>query len=81
MPPWIPDISNSSGYRYRALAEAIQDEILSEKLKPGTNLLAHREMSWRLGVTIGTVAKAYNLHLCIKNLTAWDIYYQLYLIR
>ena len=61
MPHWIPDISNYSGYRYRALAEAIRDAILSEELKPNTKLLAHREMSWRIGVTIGTVAKAYKL--------------------
>lgn len=58
---WTPDISSYPGYRYRALAEAIRDAILSEELKPGTKLLAHREMSWRLGVTIGTVAKAYKL--------------------
>lgn len=61
MNSWIPDLSNCSGYRYRALAEAIRDKILSKELKPGTKLLAHREMSWRLGITIGTVAKAYKL--------------------
>ncbi len=61
MDPWTPDLSTYSGYRYRALAEAIRDAILSEELKPGAKLLAHREMAWRLGVTIGTVAKAYKV--------------------
>ncbi len=61
MTHFIPDISTYSGYRYRALAEAIRDAILNEELKPDTKLLAHREMSWQLGVTIGTVAKAYKL--------------------
>lgn len=67
MTPWIPDISNKSGYRYHALAEAIRDAILSQELKPNTKLLPHREMSWRLGVTVGTVAKAYKL------LSDWEL--------
>ncbi len=49
---WIPDISNYSGYRYRAL---------SEELKSSTKLFAHREMTWWVRVIIGTVAKAYKL--------------------
>ncbi len=58
---WISDISNYSGYRYRALTETIRDAILSEELKPSTKLFAHREMTWWVRVIIGTVAKAYKL--------------------
>ena len=61
MEHWIPDLSNYSGYRYQALAEAIRDAILRGELKPNTKLLAHREMSWRVEMTVGTVAKAYKL--------------------
>ncbi|MDO6565063.1 PLP-dependent aminotransferase family protein [Amphritea sp. 1_MG-2023] len=69
MTRWTPDISSYEGHRYRALAEAIRDAILSGELKPETKLLAHREMSWRVGVTVGTVAKSYKL------LSDWGLVY------
>ncbi|WP_298189668.1 PLP-dependent aminotransferase family protein [uncultured Pseudomonas sp.] len=69
MTHWTPDISGYSGHRYRAVAEAIRDAILSGELRPDSKLLAHREMAWRLGVTIGTVAKAYQL------LAEWGLVY------
>lgn len=69
MTRWIPSLSGYSGHRYRALAEAIRDAILSGELPPDTKLMAHREMSWRLGVTAGTVSKAYKL------LADWGLVY------
>ncbi|WP_415926871.1 GntR family transcriptional regulator [Mesorhizobium salmacidum] len=50
-----------SGYRYRALAEAIRAAVRSGELAPGERLLSHRHMAWKAGVTIATVARAYQI--------------------
>ncbi|MBT3534069.1 MAG: PLP-dependent aminotransferase family protein [Rhodospirillaceae bacterium] len=54
-----PDISSRSGPKYRAIAQAIGDDIAAGRLAPGTRLPAHRDLAWRLGVTVGTVSRAY----------------------
>jgi DNA-binding transcriptional MocR family regulator len=61
VPSWVPALSSGSGHRYRALAEAIRDAIQAGDLKPGDKLPPHREMAWKLGVTVTTVARAYNI--------------------
>lgn len=58
---WIPDLSASSQHRYRALAEAIRDAVKSGELNAGDKLLPHREMAWKLGMTVATVARAYSI--------------------
>ena len=55
-----PDISGRSGPKYRAIAQAIGDDIAAGHLPPGTRLPTHRDLAWRLGVTVGTVSRAYN---------------------
>ena len=54
-----PDISGRTGPKYRAIAEAIGEDIASGRLTPGTRLPPHRDLAWRLGVTVGTVSRAY----------------------
>ncbi|RWL90241.1 MAG: PLP-dependent aminotransferase family protein [Mesorhizobium sp.] len=61
MKDWVPDLSKASGYRYRALAEAIRAAVQSGELEPGERLLSHRHMAWKAGVTIATVARAYQI--------------------
>jgi DNA-binding transcriptional MocR family regulator len=58
---WTPDISARGGPKYRALAEAIADAIATGELPAGTRLPTHRDLAWKLGVTVGTVTRAYAL--------------------
>ena len=56
---WIPDIVERPGPKYRAIAAAIADDIAEGRLAPGAKLPPQRDLSWRLGVTVGTVSRAY----------------------
>jgi DNA-binding transcriptional MocR family regulator len=59
MTSWSPDLDNRAGPRYRAIADAIAEDIAAGRLSPGTRMPTHRDLAWRLGVTIGTVTRAY----------------------
>ena len=59
MTNWLPDIGLTEGPRYLAIAAAIEKAIEDGILLPGSRLPTHRELAWRLGVTIGTVTRAY----------------------
>jgi len=56
---WTPDLNGRSGPRYRAIAEAFAEDVASGQLAPGARVPAHRELADRLGVTAGTVSRAY----------------------
>jgi DNA-binding transcriptional MocR family regulator len=56
---WVPDLSGVPGPRYKAIAEALAADLRSGRLKPGERLPTHRELAYRLGVTVGTVTRAY----------------------
>lgn len=58
---WKPDLPVASRSKYRALAEAIREGIVSGQLPEGTKLPPVRELAYRVGVTPGTVARAYSL--------------------
>ena len=45
--------------RYLAIAEALSDDVASERLVPGAQLPTHRDLADQLGVTVGTVSRAY----------------------
>jgi DNA-binding transcriptional MocR family regulator len=47
------------GPRYMAIADAIAADLASGVLKVGDRLPPQRELAWRLGVTLGTVTRAY----------------------
>jgi len=58
--PWRPDPSVVQGRpRYRAIAEALATDIAEGRLVPGTRLPTHRDLAEALGVTVGTVTRAY----------------------
>lgn len=46
--------------KYRGLADGLEQAVLSGGLVPGTRLPPVRDLAWRLGVTPGTVARAYS---------------------
>ena len=57
---WIPAAhSESSAPRYRAIAAALAADIASGELPAGAQLPTQRALADRLGVTVGTVSRAY----------------------
>ena len=56
---WTPDLTRHGGPRYRAIASALQDDVVQGRLQAGTRLPTHRDLAYRLGVTVGTVTRAY----------------------
>jgi len=56
---WNPDLARRSGPRYLAIAEAIAADIRAGRLRSGERLPTHRDLAYRLGVTVGTVTRAY----------------------
>ena len=56
---WTPDLSDRPGPRYRAIADALADDVASGRLPAGTRLPTHRDLAYRLGVTVGTITRAY----------------------
>jgi DNA-binding transcriptional MocR family regulator len=59
MTSWIPAISARPGPRYLAIADTLAADIAAGRLKPGDRLPTHRDLAWRLHVTVGTVTRAY----------------------
>ena len=57
---WTPDLSRYEGPRYTAIVEAIAEDIELGRLKPGDQMPTHRDLAGQLGVTTGTVTRAYN---------------------
>ena len=53
--------AEAAGPKYRALAAALRAGIGSGQLPPATRLPPVRDLGWRLGMTPGTVARAYTL--------------------
>jgi len=58
-PSWLPDLTNGAGPRYRAIADALATDIASGRLLPGQRLPPQRALADALGVTVGTVTRAY----------------------
>lgn len=58
---WTPTLDGRTGTRYEAIADAIAEAIRTGELAPGDRLPPQRDLAWRLGVTTGTVGRAYAL--------------------
>jgi DNA-binding transcriptional MocR family regulator len=56
---WVPNLDGRSGPRYVAIAEQLARDLETGRLKPGDRLPTHRELAWKLGMTVGTVTRAY----------------------
>lgn len=59
MTMWVPDLNSIEGPRYLAIAEALAADVRAGRLAPGTQLPTHRDLAHRLGLTVGTVSRAY----------------------
>src|SRR4051812_19311085 len=61
MTSWLPDLSQGSGPIYVRLAERIEESIADGSLPAGAKLPPQRDLAYDIGVTIGTVGRAYAL--------------------
>ncbi|MCB1313734.1 MAG: PLP-dependent aminotransferase family protein [Sedimentitalea sp.] len=59
MKTWLPDKGALKRPRYRSLMAAIESAIEDGNLRPGDRLPTHRELSYRLGLSVQTVSRAY----------------------
>lgn len=58
---WLPDLSQFAGPKYLALFSALRAAVRGGELAQGARLPTVRDLAWRLGMTPGTVARAYQL--------------------
>lgn len=57
---WTPDLSRYDGPRYVAIVEAIAEDIELGRLKAGDQMPTHRDLANHVGVTTGTITRAYS---------------------
>ena len=58
---WQPDMSQFPGPKYLGLSRALRDAVRNGELLPNSRLPTVRDLAWRLHLTPGTVARAYQL--------------------
>ncbi|MES2026643.1 MAG: PLP-dependent aminotransferase family protein [Pseudomonadota bacterium] len=56
---WMPDLTGRTGPMYEQIATALREDILEGRLKAGDQLPPQRDLSVALGVTVGTVSRAF----------------------
>jgi DNA-binding transcriptional MocR family regulator len=56
---WIPNLDGRGGPKYRAIADAIDEQVQQGTLRAGTRLPPHRDLADHLGVTVTTITRAY----------------------
>ncbi|CTQ67925.1 aminotransferase-like domain-containing protein [Roseibium alexandrii] len=59
MTNWLPQIPDGQGPIYLRLADQISADIASGALTAGTKLPPQRDLAYDLGVTVGTIGRAY----------------------
>jgi DNA-binding transcriptional MocR family regulator len=56
---WLPELDGRKRPVYRAIADAIDEDVQKGTLRAGTRLPPHRDLADRLGVTVTTITRAY----------------------
>lgn len=56
---WLPSLSNAEGPLYLAFVRALERDVENGVLKPGTRLLPQRDMANLLGLSVGTISRAF----------------------
>ncbi|MBM9593191.1 aminotransferase-like domain-containing protein [Roseitranquillus sediminis] len=56
---WYPKLPFGEGPRYLQIVDALRSDIATGTVAAGEQLPTHREMASRLGLSVGTVSKAY----------------------
>ncbi|WP_341366116.1 PLP-dependent aminotransferase family protein [Yoonia sp. BS5-3] len=67
---WEEELRRAGRSKYKALARAIREGIVSGQLQPGHRLPAVRDLAFEVAMTPGTVARAYKLLIDEGRLTA-----------
>ena len=65
---YTPNLEGRAGPKYRMIADVVAEDIRRGVLPPGTKLPTHRDLAYRVGVTVGTVTRAYQ-ELQRRNIT------------
>lgn len=60
MTDWVPTLAPIEGPRYLAFVRSLEADIATGHIKPGMRLLPQRDMAQRLGLSVGTISKAYS---------------------
>jgi DNA-binding transcriptional MocR family regulator len=60
MTDWVPTLAPILGPRYLAFVRSLEADIATGRIKPGMRLLPQRDMAQRLGLSVGTISKAYS---------------------
>ena len=68
---WTPTLIQGKPI-YLAIADAMADAIKFGTLRPGEKLPPHRDLAWRLKVTVGTITRAYK-EAEIRGLLAGEV--------
>ncbi|MDO9417118.1 aminotransferase-like domain-containing protein [Pararhizobium sp.] len=61
MTNWMPTLTSGSGPLYSRIADQIEGAIVEGELPAGAKLPPQRNLAYDLGVTIGTIGRAYSL--------------------
>jgi len=59
MTMWLPNLAGRSGPKHRAISEAIGEAVVDGSLEPEAKLPPQRELAYALGLSLGTVTRAY----------------------
>jgi len=58
---WQPELVQGQGPKYKAVVETIRRGVAQGALETGAKLPPVRDLAWKLGITPGTVARAYTI--------------------
>lgn len=58
---WVPRHLKDIGPRYMAIVGALADDIDQGEVEPGDRLMPQRDLAHRLGLSVGTVVRAYRV--------------------
>ncbi len=59
MSEWVPDFQAMSGPHYLAIADALEADMASGRIRAGTRLLPQRDLAQKLKLSVGTVSRGY----------------------
>src|SRR5687767_6514803 len=59
MTMWLPNLEGRGRPVYRAIADAIDEDVQNGALRAGARLPPHRDLADHLGVTVTTITRAY----------------------
>ena len=58
---WLPELGGDGQVKYRTIADAIAADVAAGRLRGGERLPTQRALASNLGITVGTVGRAYAL--------------------